>query len=147
MQGERLVRDKQRGVTLIELLTVIIVIGILTAIAVPSYRQYTIRANRTDAKTSLLFLAGALERCYTRYNSYVYNADPAVGCNVLPAATGSENGYYQISATTRTAQTFELTATPQGKQADDTGCGSLKVNQLNDRTSTGSKPAKDCWGK
>ncbi|HEU4623249.1 MAG TPA: type IV pilin protein [Steroidobacteraceae bacterium] len=140
-------RHKQIGVTLMELLTVLVIISILSAIAIPSYRQYTIRANRTDAKTGLLFYAGALERCYTRYNSYVYNADPAAGCNVLGAAQLTENGRYLISISNRTATTFLLTATPQGKQADDTGCGNFTLDQVNTRSVSGSKPVAECWGK
>jgi type IV pilus assembly protein PilE len=121
-----------------ELLTVLVIIGILSAIAIPSYRQYTLRANRTEGKTALLFYAGALERCYTRYNNYQYNADPAVGCSVqFPQP--SENGTYQITDTVaRTASTFTLSAVPQGKQASDTGCGTLRLDQLNNKTITGT---------
>lgn len=140
-------RNKQRGVTLMELLTVVVIIGILSAIAIPSYRQYTLRANRTDAKTALLFYAGALERCYTRFNSYTYNSNATLGCAVLGAAQPSENGMYQISISNRTASTFTLTATPQGKQAADTGCGNLTLDQVNKRDRSGSKPVSDCWGK
>src|SRR4029453_5419617 len=98
MENLQVMRKTQTGVTLIELLTVLLVIGILSAIAVPSYRGYTLRSNRTDAKSALMFYSGALERCYTRYNSYAYNADPAVGCTVnFPQ--NSENGHYQIRVT------------------------------------------------
>ena len=140
-------RNKQRGVTLMELLTVLVIIGILSAIAIPSYRQYTLRANRAEAKTNLLFYAGALERCYTRFSSYSYNSNATLGCSVLAAATNSENGLYQINTDVRTDTTYTLTATPRGAQANDTGCGTLKLDQLNNRTITGTKTVADCWGK
>jgi type IV pilus assembly protein PilE len=140
------VRTRQSGVTLIELMTVMVVLAVLSAIAIPAYRNYVVRANRSDAKTALLFNAGALERCFTRYNSYVFNADPALGCTVaFPAA--SANGYYQITAPTRTASSFSLTATPQGGQAADTGCGNLTLDSANTRDKSGTKPLSECWGK
>ena len=52
-------RPTQNGVTLIELLTVIVVLGILASIAVPSYRNYLLRAQRTEATTALLNLQAA----------------------------------------------------------------------------------------
>src|SRR5262249_29419776 len=63
-------RKANAGVTLMELLTVVVIVGILSAIAIPSYRGYVIRANRADAKTGLLATAGSLERCFTRDNTY-----------------------------------------------------------------------------
>ena len=50
-------KRRQQGVTLLELMAVVMVIGVLGAIAIPSYRQYTMRAQRTEAKTALLQLA------------------------------------------------------------------------------------------
>jgi len=141
------VRHEQRGVTLMELLTVMVIIGILSAIAIPSYRQYTLRANRTDAKTGLLFYAGALERCYTRYNDYRYNANSTLGCSVLASSQPSENGNYLISFESRTAQAYKLQAVPQGKQTADTGCGTLTLDQTSKRDVSGTKSATECWGK
>ena len=61
---------KQRGVTLMELMAVVAIIGILTAIAYPSYRAQVRRSNRTEARVALEQTAGALEKCYTRYMAY-----------------------------------------------------------------------------
>jgi type IV pilus assembly protein PilE len=140
------VRNRQSGVSLIELMTVMVIIAILAAIAIPSYRGYMIRANRSEAKTALMFYSGALERCFTRYNSYVYDASPTVGCTVnFPQ--NSDNGYYQITTSARTATAFTLVATPQGGQAADTGCGDLSLDQLNTRNKSGTKTVAECWGK
>jgi type IV pilus assembly protein PilE len=130
-----------------ELLTVLVIIGILSAIAIPSYRGYVVRANRSEGKTALMFFASALERCYTRYNSYAYNADAAVGCTVNFPQT-SENGHYQVTTSARSATAFTLVATPQGGQSTgDSGCGNLTLDQLNTRGMSGSKPISECWGK
>ena len=133
-----------RGITLIELLIVMVVLAVLTMIAVPSYRAYTIRAGRADAKAVLLSMAGALERCYTRDN--VYNG-PSCG----PAAQGptpSPNGYYLGTSMISTDGTqYVLTATPQGSQAADTQCGSFTLDSSNTRGVTGTSSASDCWGR
>lgn len=145
MQG---MRSPQNGITLIELLTVVTVVAILGAIAIPSYRNYVIRANRSDAKTALLWTAGALERCYTRNNTY----DPSVaGCSVTLPKT-SDNGYYQVTAAASGspaswANGFTLTATPQGAQAKDTSCANFVLDSRNARTVSGTKTVAECWGK
>jgi type IV pilus assembly protein PilE len=140
------VRNTQQGVTLIELITVVMIIGILAAIAMPSYRQYLIRANRSEGKAALLFYSSALERCFTRYGKYDYDSTGAAGC-MTSFPQNSENGLYQITAPTRAGATFTLTATPQGKQVGDTACGTLSVDQLNKRTIGGTKTVAECWGK
>ncbi|MGH8241714.1 MAG: type IV pilin protein [Steroidobacteraceae bacterium] len=138
---ERATRRRNAGVTLIELITVMVVIGVLTSIALPAYRNYVIRANRADAKAATLAMAGQLERCFTRFNAY----DNA-GCTVVLTNVPSANGTYLTSAT-RTATTFLVSAVPQGKQADDTGCATFRLNQANARSVSGAKGVPECWGR
>ena len=66
-------KRKQHGVTLIELMIVIAIVGLLASIAIPAYRRYVVRANRTDAKTALQQTAQQLERCYTNSTPYAYD--------------------------------------------------------------------------
>lgn len=135
-------RSKHAGVTLIELMMVVVIVALLTGIAIPSYRNYTLRANRADAKAALLAAAGALERCYTRFNSY----DPADGCALVFPVTSTEQKY-SITAPTQTATTFRLVATPQGTQAEDTGCANFTLDNTNTRGVSGTKPWRECWGR
>jgi type IV pilus assembly protein PilE len=135
---------KQRGVTLVELLTVVLVVGILGAIAVPSYTSYMRKAKRADAKVALTNTAQQLERCYTRYYDYT---NLACGVN-LPYNT--PNGTYTIdqdpaAAPTPniTVSTYALKATPIGNQALDTHCGTFQLNQVNVKSV--STAATDCW--
>ena len=70
-------RKSQSGVTLIELMTVMVVIGILTAIAVPSYRRYLIRAQRSDASTALLRVQTSEEKFYLQKGAYTLDLTSA----------------------------------------------------------------------
>ena len=124
-----------RGFTLIELMIVIVVVGILAAIAFPSYQSYVLKAGRTDAKASLLFNAQLLERCFTQNNGY----DPCPGL-----LTVSQDGLYNIANTLGTTN-YTLTATPTGRQLSDVArCGSFTLNHRGVQTATGSL-GDDCW--
>lgn len=134
-----MMHKRQTGMTLIELMVVVTIIAILSAIAYPSYRQYAIRSNRTEAKTELLQLTQTLEKCYTRSHSY----DGCVADDEYPTPSGN----YNITVDTDN-QTYTLGATPQGGQADDTTCGALALDNLGKRfelENVPTDPANKCW--
>ncbi len=137
---------RQRGVSLIELLVVVAIIALLTAVAVPSYRSHIVRVKRTEAKTELLALAQQLERCYTRGNAY---ADGGTnGCPDFPIEVPLSGGTvsYEITADiAEDGQAFALTATPQGGQTDDTTCGAFTLNQLGVRGVSTAADPNTCW--
>src|SRR5882672_10318062 len=93
------------GFTLMELLIVMVIIGILTAIALPNYSEYIARGNRTDGKALLLQIAQWEERARTETNSY--QAPP--GTMLASPGNGTK---YTITPSNVAAGTYTLTAAP-----------------------------------
>jgi len=125
-----------------ELLVVVAIVGILSAIAYPSYLSYVQRANRSDATRVLMLYSQAFERCYSQNFTYV-------GCAAVPAATLSPNRYYNVAATNVTATDYTLTAVPAGPpQNDDTLCTSFTLQGSAGQSATGAAPnaSQFCWG-
>ena len=139
-------RLHERGMTLIELLTVMMVIGILTAIAVPSYRSYLLRSQRSDAKTALLQVQAAQERFYLQANKYTDNVSAAMPTGLGLSGTSS-NGYYNIVVDAGANQTYTVRATPiAGKgQSDDTKCTELSITDTGLRGAKGPGGLDFCW--
>jgi type IV pilus assembly protein PilE len=138
---------KPRGFTLIELLIVVVVTGVLLAIAVPSYISYVRQGRRPEAKTALLDLAAREERYYTVNNVYT-GTMTALG---YPAGTiNLGNGPdYTLAVTTpasgATGTTYTLTATAANDQANDQ-CGSYTLTNLGLQGNTGNVLAStSCW--
>jgi type IV pilus assembly protein PilE len=137
-------RSRMHGVTLVELLIVIVVVAILASIAVPSYRNYVLRAQRTDAMSALLRVAAAQEKFYLQNNRYATDAElddaPPAGLGIA----GTERGWYDL-ATASVDQTrdFTVTATPAagGPQASDSHCATFSLSSAGTKTATNA----DCW--
>ena len=134
----RTIHRRMRGITLIELLTVIIILGVLASIAVPTYRRYLVRSQRSEAKIALLQLQTAQEKYYSQYNRYTdkvttksTSTTPGLG---LPGTT--ETGKYQVSVTNLAV----------GGQEDDKDCGSFTITERGVRgNSTGAQHVQNCW--
>ena len=126
-----------RGFTVVELMIVVAIIGILSAIALPAYQQYILRANRADAQAILMETAQYMERYFTTNNSYV---DAPLLSNVSPKGSGGAAKYNISFDGDPTATTYTLQAVPAGGQADD-ACGTLTVSN------TGATDADEagCW--
>jgi type IV pilus assembly protein PilE len=134
-------RGRMGGVTLIELMIVVVVVGILAAIAYPSYQNQVRKSKRAEGKAELLETAQELERCYTRFGRYNDG-----NCPVVFPITSQPDGHYELTAPTLTTVNFTLEAAPQGDQANDADCGTLRLTSTGVQGSQGADAdANDCW--
>ncbi|HDS1578713.1 type IV pilin protein [uncultured Stenotrophomonas sp.] len=124
------------GFTLIELMVVVIVVGILAAVAIPSYQQYVRRSHRAVVKADMAEYAQRAERYHSSNNSYSGYTLPA---KVSPREGGVAR--YNL-AFKGDGTSFTITATPQGSQTKDS-CGKMSLDQANRKTAEGT--LTDCW--
>ncbi len=139
-------RRRQQGFTLIEVMIVVAIIGILSAIALPSYNEYIRRGHRTEARASLLQMAQWMERAATANG--IYPTAAANTAAVAAALSSAQKDRYTITMASTTS-TFTVTASPKGAQATDK-CGSYTLTQTGTRGAsplTGGATVADCWGK
>lgn len=127
-----------RGFTLIEMMITVAVIGILSAIAYPSYRQYVIRANRSAAQGYMLNVTSRQEQ-YLLDNRQYLNAPTEAALEALVPMPDDVDASYAITVAANNAATpptFTVTAAPVGAQASDV---TLTIN------SAGVKTPADKW--
>lgn len=124
------VEKKLSGMTLIELMIVVAIIGIIAAIAYPNFTDYVKQSRRADAMGELMKLQMAQEEYRLRNTSYATIAD-------LGFTSSSE--FYTFSVSNLGAETYTLTATAKGAQVSDTECATMSINQNDQKSPT------TCW--
>jgi type IV pilus assembly protein PilE len=151
-----------RGMSLIELMIVLMIVAILAGIAIPTYSSYVLRSNRTEGRTALLALATAEEKYYLQCNTYVATLDDSTdntctGTPSLKFPATSERGYYTVTVTAADANGWTAQAAPtpdtddfKNPQQRDTKCTLMTLTSTGDKgpkESDGKTPKADCWGK
>lgn len=129
-----------QGMSLLELIIVLVMVSIVTVIAIASYRQHVTRGRRADGTSTLLSMAMAQERYRSTHTQYGTLAQAWGG-----VSTSSE-GYYTLSISGVGASTYTLTATAVGTQANDaaggTSCATLTLSMS---SGTITKSPSACW--
>lgn len=140
-------KNSQSGFTLTELMIVLVIVGLMAAFALPSYRDQALRSARTDAKADLATYAQELQECYSQTGNFGHN-----DCkNIIGSSKTSSEGKYTIAFVgTPTAEAYTLRATPiSGKgQERDTDCASFTINNLGQQSALDSGNADntdECW--
>lgn len=134
---------KNKGFTLIELMIVVAIVGILAAIAYPSYQRYVQDSRRSDARANLLQLAQFMERYYTANGRYVDGNGNAPALPFTEAPRDGNDKYYDLRLAGVDAQNYTLTATPKGAMAGDR-CGTLSINQAGVKAASAGS-VDECW--
>lgn len=142
------------GFTLIELMITVAIVGILAAVAFPSYTAYLAKGRRADARVQLASAQQWAERFYsenfnyatdtagnavaTTFNAQAFSSSPRVG---------EGTALYTISLTVATtSQTYTLTAAPiAGRAMAADACGSYTLNNTGRRGVTGTEALLTCW--
>lgn len=143
----------KKGMTLIELMVVVAIIGILATVAYPNYQEYVRRGHRAEARAQLLEAAQFMERNFTLMNNYSTAAGG--GAIALPATLVQSPkppaaAIYNIGFNPAPTQaTYVLRAVPVagGPMATDR-CGSLTLDQIGGQGVIGATAtAAECWGR
>ena len=124
------------------------IVGILAAIAIPSYQGYIARGHRAAAKAALLDDAQFLERNFTEANRY--DQDSAGTAIALPVTVAPREGTasYNVTATALAQTTFTLTATAiAGGRMDGDGCGNFTLTNYGVKGVSGALGVDACWNR
>ncbi len=133
------IRKQQLGMTLIELMIVVVVLSILAAVAYPNYRDFAARAKRNEAKAALLRIATNQERFYLQNSTFTTDMTQ-LGFPSDPFTTDSDTYSVWVQA----ADASNFTAIADYIPADDEAnkCDTFTIDG---RGTKGSAPHADCW--
>lgn len=137
---------RQAGVTLIELMIAVVIVGILTMIAYPNYTSHVVKSRRGQATACLQEASQFMERFYTTNLRYDQTTGGAAVSLPTTSCIQDMSGRYVISIGSVNANSFVLRATPQGAQASsDTQCGTLSLSQNGTKAVSGTAAVASCW--
>jgi type IV pilus assembly protein PilE len=131
-----MIRSRNRGFTLIDLVVTVAIVAILLRIAFPSYQAYIVRSSRQSAQGELLSLANSQEKIFlnsSAYSSSITSAYTGQSGGGLGVTSGNSKDNRYAFSVTSTATTFTLTATPAAG-TPQAGDGNLTITETGVRT-------------
>ena len=131
--------QKQFGMTLIELMVVVVIISVLASIAIPSWTAMVEKSRRSDA-VNILLLAQVEQEKYRANNTTYASSMSDLG---LSTYDSSAREHYQVTVQSASATAYLITAAPNGAQAGDTECGTFAVRQTGPEHT--GYAALSCW--
>lgn len=136
-------RKNMQGITLLELMIVVVIIGTLAVLAYPNYRDYAARSQRTEARATLLRIAADQEKFYLQNSTYANTlTEFGYGTNAEP----TETGRYEISITDGDAAGFTVRADYQDGDNEAGKCSWFELDERGTQTS-GPMGPEECWAR
>lgn len=145
---------KQRGFTLMELMIVVVIVGILAAIAIPSYQDSMQKSRLQTAKGVMVELVQLVERSYSLNNRYPDASTIPSALTTSPRTGDGSTTYFNIVYTpTNSNTTYTIVATVRSPYAPST-CRSLQLNSTGERLASDTTTitagttaiSARCWG-
>lgn len=134
-----------RGFTLIELMLVVVILGVLLAVAFPSYLDSVRKGRRAEGIAGLTTVQQAQERFRANSPTYGNLNVPADAATLPNVSATTANGRYTLAVTGNTAASYTVTATAVGAQASDTACAVMGVRATGGNLRYGSGAAAIDW--
>jgi type IV pilus assembly protein PilE len=141
--------SNHRGFTLLEILIAVVIVGLLSAVVLPTYQNAVSKSRRADGRAALTDLTAKQEKFFAQNDTYTTEVEAEDGLNL--ARTTSLTGHYDLTVTAcaggAISRCYLLIATARNLQTDDHACYTLMIDNVGRKTAKdyGGSNASGCW--